>query len=137
MKLYLIAPVMLLTLIGCNSLERLTDGREVEPKEANVIVTVPGLDATAPDFGLPIAPGYTRTVYHGALPLGGVINVTPATDAKVAVFMKQRNIGQWFRLKTVVSGAFYYSYDKQLGVVTYKGTNLSLIEYCIYQDVKI
>lgn len=127
---------MLFTNVGCNSLDRLINGKDV-PKntETETWHSRPTPDLTnAPDFGIPLPEGYNRrTVYHNVTPYGGNValnNVT--TDDVYHVFI--RDAAGWFKLKPFQSGAYWYAYNATNATITYFPERAYGLEYCIYQD---
>lgn len=120
---------------GCGkSLDRLLGHDEDRPQYVPSISSVPDISATAPDFGIEIPAGYSRVVFHGKLPMTGLVTVTANPGAKVQVFMKQLDIfDTYFYLGTVDIGAFYYEFDPNTGRVVYHGIHLENIEYCVYE----
>lgn len=125
--------------VGCQSVRRLTDGAP-SPTVAQPQVIVGGglqpLAPTAPDFNVPVPAGFTKVVFHDALPTTGVIQVRADAGSSVDVFMRQRAIGQWERLFPQYNEAFYYSFDAATGTVKIIGLHLDGIEFCVYQYVR-
>lgn len=135
------SPIMQLVLIcflaistsACNSVDRLINGREEKkPEPVQVWSSIPDL-GDAPEFGLPIPAGTTRTVFHGRMPTDGIVLVNASPGSTVQVFMKDLSVNRWFRLYTSYSDAFYYTYDAVTGQVRYIGKHLSAKDYCVYQ----
>ncbi len=120
-------------LVGCQGVNRLIDGKEGAPPPApKVIVSGPAVGDT-PDFNVPTPAGYTKTVFHGAMPLPGLVHVTAAPDSLVDVFIKEQSIGQWFLVGHKFSEAFWYTFDPTEGTVQYHGQHLEGKEFCVYQ----
>lgn len=129
--------LLLLSSIGCRGLNRLMDGSEgTPPPPPKLISSLAPIDATAPLFDLPIPNGYTRTIFWGALPANGEIQITMNSNSLVDVMMEQRTIGQWTKLGIVEIPAFWYTYDSTKGIVTIHGDHLDLIEYAVYEYTK-
>lgn len=123
------------TFVGCQSMDRLINGPEETTTEApELIGGVPAI-GEAPNFNIAIPDGYDRIIFHGALPLDGIIKINPNPDAFADVFMKQLTVGTWFKIGDTYNEAFWYSIDLTAGTITYHGKHLNLIEYAVYEYV--
>ena len=128
----LILIIAALSLGGCSSLERLTGGKEsAPPAPVQVWTSVPDL-GDAPNFAVATPSGYTRTVFHGALPASGQVQLPADSGALMNVFLQERTLNQWFLLNDEYSEAFWYVYNPATGQVTISGGDLNLKAYCIY-----
>lgn len=127
---------VLLLLGGCRGIDRLTGGgSEAHQPDPALIGGPKPIDDTAPEFNVVTPEGYDRVVFHGKLPMDGIVKVQANDKSFADVFMKQVYVGQWFRLYDGYSEAFYFSMDKAAGTVTYHGAHLENIEYCVYQYI--
>jgi hypothetical protein len=106
-----------------------------EPTPAPIIGGLAPLATTAPEFNVPVPAGTTKVVYYGALPLDGNIKINAVANSTVDVFLEERSIAQWFKMKLTYSDAFYYSYDAAAGVVQIHGVHLDSKAFCVYQYV--
>lgn len=125
--------------VGCQSISRLTDGAPSPTIPTPAPIVGGGLQPlapTAPDFNVPVPAGFTKVVFHDALPTTGVVQVRADAGSSVDVFMRQRAVGQWERLFPQYNEAFYYTFDAATGTVKIIGLHLDGIEFCVYQYVK-
>lgn len=129
--------VIVVTLSGCNSFSKIMNGSEAEPiVQPEILSTMP--EATqAPNFNISIPDGYTRKVYYGSLVASKPTVTIQRNSTMIQVFIKEISINRWFKLGNMYSQAFWYTYDKNTGVVTYHGTNLGWKEYCLYEYTPI
>lgn len=130
---------LLFTGVGCQGVRRLTDGAPSPtiPSPAPIVGGgLQPLSPTAPDFNVPVPAGFTKIVFHDALPTTGIIQVRADAGSSVDVFMRQRAVGQWERLFPQFNEAFYYTFDAASGTVKIVGLHLDGIEFCVYQYVR-
>lgn len=127
---------LLVSFVGCQKFNRLIDGpKDAPPKPMKAISSIPAI-GEAPDFNLQTPAGYTRLVFHGEL-VGPIVKVNADVNSLVQVFIKERSIGQWFRINDEYSDAFWFTFDPVAGTITYHGKNLGQKEFCVYQYVKV
>lgn len=134
MKLYPFVLVTGILLGGCRGVNRLIEGAPSETVPSPPLHTdISPISNEIPEFKVSVPPSYVRTAFHGALPADATVAVKPASNCLLYVFMRNRIVGQWMILGTTYSGGAYYAFDAKTGIVTYKGNQLELIEFCVYQ----
>jgi hypothetical protein len=87
-----------------------------------------------PRFNLPKPPNTDEVIYHDFLPGDGLVLVNRLNQAQT-VYVTIKDVGQWFRLGTGYSGAFYY--ERHDGAIVIKGKFAAGKEYCVYQYVEV
>ncbi len=123
-------------LSGCQGLDRLMNESEHGPTEVTPITDAPQL-GQPPVFDIPIPEGYKREVYYGFLPIDNKGQVETSPGSFVDVFINQPQlVNQWFKLENTYSKAYWYTYDKQTGIVSFQGSYKVKTIYCVYQYIK-
>lgn len=95
-----------LSLVGCNSLKKLTTGDEgTPPPPITVISSNPALGST-PDFGVTLDADRTRQTVHVKADASGLVSVPLVPSDRLHVFI--RDVGTWFKIGPLYSNAYYY-----------------------------
>lgn len=130
MKHLFIVAILAFATVGCQSIQRLTEGSS-DNTPADPLIIRGGQLGPTPTFNVPTPAGTTRVVIHQFLPSDGVVG--GLTSSLMHVFIKDDVSGQWFILGTSYSQAFYYTYTN--GSITVHGNTLSRKEICIYEYI--